>query len=61
MSALDDDELQLEPTGEWNLPTEKDEFLAWLASAGLTLAEFMDLPAWRLAPPDLVASLEIAE
>lgn len=48
---------ELSPTTIWALPTEKDAFLRWLKEHGLTLEAFRELPAWKNAPPELVASL----
>lgn len=43
---------------EWNLPLDRDGFLAWLRGAGLSLEEFKQMPAWQNAPASLVKSLE---
>lgn len=53
MGALDDDELALERTNEWNLPADAEGFRAWCRENGITVEEFMDLPAWNNAPPGL--------
>jgi hypothetical protein len=57
LSALQGDELALQVTDEWNLPTDRVGFLAWLEQAGVSLDDFRTYPAWRNAPPDLQAAL----
>jgi hypothetical protein len=56
-SALQDDELDLRVVEEWNLPTDRDGFLAFLREAGVDLETFKTYPAWANAPADLVAAL----
>jgi hypothetical protein len=56
-SALKGDELSLRVLEEWNLPTERAAFLAWLEEADVSLDEFRTYPAWRNAPRDLQAAL----
>ncbi len=57
MSALEDDELAFERTNEWNLPTDPEGFLAWLAGTGVDLETFKTYPAWANAPAGLRAAL----
>jgi len=57
LTALEGDELALQATDEWNLPTDRAGFLAWLEQAGVSLDDFRAYPAWRNAPPDLKAAL----
>jgi hypothetical protein len=49
MSALRDD-LVLQATDEWHLPTDLPGLLLWLKRAGVTLEEFQTFPAWQNAP-----------
>jgi len=59
MGALDDDDaVQLEAVPEWNLPTDKEGFLAWLKEAGVDLETFKTYPVWLLAPESLVKQLD---
>lgn len=52
MTALEED-LALEPVDEWNLPRDRDGFLAWLRQADMTPAEFRTADVFPNMPPEL--------
>lgn len=53
MTTLQDDVPDLRPVDEWNLPLSPEGFRAWLRAAGLTLDEFLELPAAEHMPSAL--------
>lgn len=58
MSKRTEEDPEFVTLPEWNLPLEREGFLAWLRSAGVTLEEFKTYPAWLNAPESLKRELE---
>lgn len=53
MTALQDDELSPYAIDEWNLPRDREGFLAFLRDAGVTPEEFKGFDAFPNMPPEL--------
>ena len=57
MSALTDDRPEFRRVHEWHLPTERDQFLGWLARAAVSLERFLAYPASEDMPAELRTAL----